>query len=110
MNKESVSTALAKWDREKTMNEFIRERLGLESRGGKTHAEEIIDNAIERAKFEERPEWTKLLVEATNPKTNNNPQTNIMLQIATNSNSNIDELLNKSVSKVDKKGDFDDII
>ncbi len=93
MNKQTqITSALAKWERDKSINEFIRERLGLESSSGKSHAEEIIDNAIERAKIEEKPEWTKLLIETTKTEQKAQASTNIFFGAA--------DLTNEALKKV----------
>lgn len=77
-----ITSALAKWDANKAVNQFVRERLGLKAEGTtKTHAEVIFDNAIERAKHEKKPEWTKMLAELTQDSKNSGNTTNVQINI-----------------------------
>ena len=95
-----INKALTAWDKNKEINEFIRSKLGLESQNGKTHADEIIDNAIERAKYEESPEWTKLLLDSSkSDDKKSNTQINFFGSIAESSNNNIDKLVNVTPKK-----------
>lgn len=58
-----INAALTTWDKNKDVAEFIKERMGLKEEGkNETHAEELIDNVIKRAKTEDKPEWTSLLL------------------------------------------------
>lgn len=110
MTNKKINQALVTWDRNKEINEFIREKLGLPSKdGGKTHADEIIDNAIERAKYEEKPEWTKLLLDASAPEDKKgNTQINFFGAIAESTNENIDKLVDVTPEK--KKNSIEDLI
>lgn len=109
MTNKNISKALTTWDKNKEINEFIRSKLGLESKSGKTHADDIIDNAISRAKYEEKPEWTKLLIDSSTPKEEKgNTQINFFGAIAESSNSNVDKLVN--VTPKAKEESIEDLI
>tara|TARA_R110000851_G_C12986696_1_gene556890 strand:+ start:373 stop:714 length:342 start_codon:yes stop_codon:yes gene_type:complete len=90
-----ITEALQSWSVKKDVTDFIKERLGLQGSNGRNHAEEIIDNAIGKAKLEERPEWTKLLLDSVKvDKIKDVGQTNIFL----NANAIADETLKKLVN------------
>jgi hypothetical protein len=104
-----INKVLVAWDKNKEINEFIREKLGLKSESGKTHADDIIDNAISRAKYEEKPEWTKLLLEASAPEDKKgNTQINFFGAIAESTNENIDKLVDVTPKK--KKSSIEELI
>lgn len=104
-----INKALVAWDKNKEINEFIREKLGLKSETGKTHADDIIDNAISRAKYEEKPEWTKLLLDASAPEDKKgNTQINFFGAIAESTNENIDKLVDVTPKK--KKSSIEELI
>ena len=104
-----IDEALTSWDIKKDVTEFIKERLGLEGTKGKNHAEEIIDNAIRRAKLEEKPEWTKLLLDSVKvDKVKDVSQTNIFM----NANAVADETLKKliNVTPIQTKSKIEELI
>lgn len=94
-----IDKALSAWDRNKEINEFIRDKLGLISQNGNTHADDIIDNAISRAKIEEKPEWTKLLLESSTDNKKADTQINFFASIAESSNANVDKLVDVTPKK-----------
>jgi hypothetical protein len=57
-----INIAMTTWDIKKDVTEYLKESLGLESSTGKKHIDDILDNAISKAKVEEKPEWTTLLL------------------------------------------------
>ena len=60
---DKVKQNLTTWSAKKDVAEFIKERMGLKAEGQKkTHAEELIDNMIAKAKYEDKPEWTTVLL------------------------------------------------
>ena len=82
-----LNQALVSWSVEKDVTDFIKERLGLKNEGSnKNHAEDIIDHAIDKAKNEEKPEWTSLLLNQIKPdkKENTSSRTQTIFNIATN--------------------------
>lgn len=104
-----IKQSLTTWDKNKEINEFIRDKLGLQSNTGKTHADDIIDNAISRAKYEEKPEWTKLLLDASTPEDKKgNTQINFFGAIAESTNENIDKLIDVTPKK--KKNSIEELI
>jgi len=59
---EKVKESLLGWSKDRDIADFIKERLGLKTEGqDKTHAEELIDNVISKAKYEDEPKWTTVL-------------------------------------------------
>jgi len=102
-----IQEALTMWDKNIEVNEFIKNKLGGKTKDGVTHADHIIDNAIERAKYEEKPEWTKLLLDSSSNKDDKgNTQINFFGAIAESSNENI----NKLVDVTPKKKTIEDLI
>lgn len=75
----TINDALAKWDLEKSVSSYLKEKLGEENKEtGKKHIDEIVDNAITRAKDEEDPKWTPLIIGMAEPRQNIN-QTNLQI-------------------------------
>lgn len=107
MNK--INQALTLWDKNKDMTEFLRKKLGEQAGNGKTHADELIDNALTRAKVEEKPDWTRLLLDAANSDDKKSgTQINLFAAIAESTNENIDELID--VTPKNKIKTIDDLI
>jgi len=102
-----IGKAISLWDKNTEINEFIKNKLGAKTKEGTTHADQIVDNAIERAKYEEKPEWTKLLFDSSSSKDDKgNTQINFFGAIAESSNENI----NKLVDVTPKKKTIEDLI
>ena len=95
--KNEINKALTTWGVKKDVQEFIKERMGLKSGNSKkNHAEQIIDNVIEKAKQEERPEWTNILLnQIKDEKVKDVSNTQNVFNIAA---SVTDETLNKLVN------------
>lgn len=95
-----INQALTAWENNIEINEFVKKKLGAKTKNGSTHADEIIDNAIERAKYEEKPEWTKLLLDSSSNKDEKgNTQINFFSAIAESSNENISKLIDVTPKK-----------
>ena len=113
MNKPDTPTldkALTEWSVEQDVTDFIKARLGLKDKGSKTtHAEDIIDNAIDKAKVEEKPEWTNLLLNQIKPDKKEGGGGQTIFNIAANV---ADETLKKliDVTPVKKKNKIEELI
>lgn len=95
-----IKEELKIWDKNIEINEFIKSKLGQSGLNGKSHADEIIDNAITRAKVEEKPEWTKLLLDsAADRDEKGNTQINFFGAIAESSNENVGKLVDVTPKK-----------
>ena len=105
---DKLQAALTTWDIKKDVSDFIKERMGLKSEGSElNHAEEIIDKAIERAKTEEKPDWTNLLLNSIKAdKIKDLTQTNVFL----NANAVSDETLKKLVNVTPIKTKIEELI
>ncbi len=100
-----INKALTTWSVKKDVQEFIKERLGIQKKGGKNNAEQIIDNAIERAKIEEKPEWTNLLlnnIKEDKVKETSNTQ-NVFNIAASVTDDTLNKLVNVTPVKKEKK-------
>lgn len=108
--KNKIESGLAAWSRAKDVAEFMKDKLGELDANGKTKADNIIDNAIIRAQTEERPEWTKVILDATSNKEKAPTQSinNFFGAIAESTNQNVDKLVGKS--STEKKDNIIDII
>ena len=106
---DKIKQNLLGWSKDRDIAEFVKERLGLGSEGkDKMHVEEIIDNAIEKAKYEEKPEWTALILKSIEePQKIKGPTVNVFAQIAESTNEGIDKLIDVTP---EKKKEFFDII
>ena len=68
VEREKIEKAVTRWFSEKAMAEIFREKLGeIDEYSGNIHAEVIIDEAIQKAKLEETPQWSKFLFDNVKP-------------------------------------------
>ena len=106
---EKVKESFIAWNKDKDIAEFIKERMGLKPEGkNETHAEQLIDNMILKAKNEDKPEWTGLLLKSIETtKENKVTNVNVFAQIAESTNQGIDKLVDVTPKN---KQEFFDII
>lgn len=108
---EQIKEAMTAWDIKKDVAEYIKERMGMKSEGSdKIHAEEIIDNIISKAKTEDKPEWTNLLLnQIKEDKVQGGGASSTVYNIAaTVTNETLEKLIN--VTPVEKKTKIEELI
>lgn len=89
------------WHVKQEVSHFVKMKLSEKNKStNKTNADEIIESAMQKAKYEDRPEWTKLLLDAAagNEK-NKTQQVNIFAAIASDSNAAAYELTKNKAKK-----------
>lgn len=87
----ALSKQLAKWEVEKHTSIYIKEKLGEESKSGKTHIDDIVDNAIDKAKVEEEPKWTPLILGMAEPNKGNGTNVNVQVNNITEGKQQLEE-------------------
>lgn len=93
---DKVKENLIGWSKDKDIADFIKERMGLKDEGkNETHAEELIDNVIKKAKTEDKPEWTTLLLNQI--KEEKVKAIGSQINLISNANAIMDETLTKLI-------------
>lgn len=111
--KKKINESLTLWDREQDLTQFIRQRLSLTDKTtSKLHIEDIVDNAIMRAKIEEDPKWTPLVLNAIQPKEDKNSgtQVNIFQSLIEPTSERIKELVDVTPKKKSSNKTIEEII
>lgn len=110
MKKPKVEKALEKaiqnvsdFYKAKTVGEYLKEKLGMQGHK-KIHIDEIIDNGIERAKVEEKPEWSKFIfdtLKAAEPKAEG-PSNNFFIGAANLTDEGLKKIIDVTPTEIKK--------
>lgn len=103
----TIAANIAKWDKERIASEYFCEKLSeIDPATNLTHLDSIANNMILKAKYEDDPKWTPLLLSMikTEAKKPEGPSTINFFNIASNEiNDGLGRLINVTPKKV-KKG------
>lgn len=118
MKKPKVEAALNKatknvsdFYKTKTVGEYLKDKLAMPGHK-KIHIDEIIDNGIERAKVEEKPEWSKFLfdtLKAAEVKPES-PSNNFFIGAASLTNEGLQKIIDVTPAKVKTKSKIEELI
>ena len=87
----AIRKTISDWEESKTVAEFFKKKLGRNGNAGR-----VVDNIIEKSLAEEKPEWTKLLLDSVKSGDEKTPaQTQI--NFFTNASEQISENLQKII-------------
>ena len=92
--KAKIEAAVDSWNEEKTVADYFRKKLGQSG-----NAEKVFYNIVEKSLAEEKPDWTKVLLDTMKVENQAVPQVNLF----TVANQKISDSLQKIIDVTPKK-------
>lgn len=102
--KEVISFNANEWLEAKSAGEFLRKKLGANG-----NADKLANNIIEKSLAEEKPEWTKLLLETMKVETKEAPTTNNLFLLNEKISDNLQKIIDVT-PKTNSKSPLEELI
>jgi hypothetical protein len=100
----TIAGNIAKWNKERILSEYMREKLAeTDLETNKTNLDTISDRIIEKAKIEDEPKWTSILLSMMKTEDGKKQEPGVInfFQIASNEiNDGLGRLINVTPKKI----------